>query len=520
MTVELRRPEACSLLSLSVDEPLAATAPNPQAWLALEQPGPWGRKAPSASHLDRVLGAELDARAKAAGVTLVLIRRPGRHADTHDVTRRTVLAAHPAAGWLEQGVVDDPAALLDVDLEAMAAGIPPRLGTAPESPLVLVCTNGRRDLCCAEVGRARVTALAPVLGDSLWESSHLGGHRFAPTVLLLPSGVVLGRASAQDVLDALAGRLPLHAFRGHSALAPAAQAAEGQVLAEIGAHEAGRLRIEPVDRHRPVVGDRPARRRPQLVGHLGAPYRSRAPRVLRPRGRTCGQPGRHRRAAHGRMTPVEPSAQLASDADFADVVAANAAYAQSFRLKGLPAVAGLEPRRRHVHGLPHRAAQHARARARRREDPAQRRRAGHRRRPAHAGARRAPAGRTARHGGPAHPLQDGAGHRGRGPRHPGREGPGLAFAGVPHGQRPRGHVARRRPAHRLVAVPARRRGRRAASSTTSTPDCSTGSADPTVRRTSLRPTRWHASRAGRPRPSSCRCPGAHPGPPGRSPRTR
>ena len=39
---------------------------------------------------------------------------------------------------------------------------------------------------------------------------------------------------------------------------------------------------------------------------------------------------------------MDRSAQIASDDDFSDVVAANAAYARSFRLQGLPAVAGLE----------------------------------------------------------------------------------------------------------------------------------------------------------------------------------
>ena len=39
---------------------------------------------------------------------------------------------------------------------------------------------------------------------------------------------------------------------------------------------------------------------------------------------------------------MDGSAQIASDDDFSDVVAANAAYARSFRLQGLPAVAGLE----------------------------------------------------------------------------------------------------------------------------------------------------------------------------------
>ncbi|HYN74711.1 MAG TPA: sucrase ferredoxin, partial [Candidatus Limnocylindria bacterium] len=243
MSVELQRPEACSWLSRAAEEPISATAPNPKAWLALEQPGPWGRKAPSSSQLDRELGAELDARAKAAGVTLVLIRRPGRLAKQQQALPRTLFAAHPAAGWLERSVVDDPSDLLRLDLETLAGGAVPGLGRITEDPTVLVCTNGRRDLCCAEIGRARVTELAPTLGDALWESSHLGGHRFAPTVLLLPSGVVLGRASTAQILAAVAGELPLAAYRGRSALAAPAQAAEIAVLGAIGVEAAGSLHV-------------------------------------------------------------------------------------------------------------------------------------------------------------------------------------------------------------------------------------------------------------------------------------
>lgn len=238
MTLDLRRPESCSLLSITADEPITGTAPNPRAWLALEQPGPWGRKAPSSSHLDRELGAELDARAKAERVTLVLIRRPGRHADHHRAARRTLLAAHPAAGWLEQSVVAEPRSLLDLDLAALAAGTPPGLGELTDRTTVLVCTNGRRDLCCAEVGRARVQELAPQLGDALWESSHLGGHRFAPTVLLLPQGIVLGRARSQDVLTACSGTIPIHCYRGRTSLSAPAQVAEAYVLRLVGGEQA------------------------------------------------------------------------------------------------------------------------------------------------------------------------------------------------------------------------------------------------------------------------------------------
>jgi hypothetical protein len=209
---------------------LTATAPSGAAYLLLEQPGPWGRKAPSTSHLDRALGAELDARAKAARVTLLLVRRPGRHPDTHP-GRRAVLVAHTLAGHLERGQIERPADLLDLDFEALAAGADVGLGIRPEGPVVLVCTNARRDRCCAITGRPLVEALAATNhGGELWESAHIGGHRFAPTVLLLPSGVTLGRASAGNVLEALQGRLPLEAYRGRAGLDRVAQAAETYVL--------------------------------------------------------------------------------------------------------------------------------------------------------------------------------------------------------------------------------------------------------------------------------------------------
>ncbi len=223
------RSPGCSTLSATVGEPLTASAPHYPAWLAIEQPGPWGRKAPTSSHLDRVLGAELDARAKAAGVMLVLIRRPGRHADEHRTVPRSVLISHPAAGWLETALVDQPRALLDLDFAELAEGKRPSLGALTDEPVVLVCTNGRRDLCCAEAGRALVHELSPSMTGPVWESSHLGGHRFAPTVLILPAGIVLGRAGASDVHDALGGRLSRGTYRGRTSLTAPAQAAECHV---------------------------------------------------------------------------------------------------------------------------------------------------------------------------------------------------------------------------------------------------------------------------------------------------
>ncbi len=220
----------CSALARASAEPLGGTAPHARTWVALEQPGPWGRKALLASHLDRAVGQALTERTAGVAVTVVLIRRPGRHPDLHpgrSTTARQLWIAHTGPTtppWLQHAVVDDPAVLLDLDLDALAAGQRPPIGVPDPELLVLVCTNARRDACCALLGRPAAEQLAGRY--RVWESSHIGGHRFAPTVLSLPDGFVYGGPDA--------GSLSVAACRGRTALPRPAQAAELAVLAAAG----------------------------------------------------------------------------------------------------------------------------------------------------------------------------------------------------------------------------------------------------------------------------------------------
>src|SRR5688572_17905015 len=110
------RPSAdarCSALSAVVGEPLIGSAPRAAGWVALEQNGPWGAKAFTASHLDRSVGAALETAATMAGVRPSLIRRPGPHADHHRREGHRVLVAHslPGRSWLLSGSLDEPARL-------------------------------------------------------------------------------------------------------------------------------------------------------------------------------------------------------------------------------------------------------------------------------------------------------------------------------------------------------------------------------------------------------------------------
>ncbi|MFC9467004.1 sucrase ferredoxin [Streptomyces coelicoflavus] len=228
----------CSTVSWDLDEPLSGTAPVARTWLLLEQPGPWGAKALTASHLDPALGRALDAAAKGTGVRVALIRRPGRHADRGTSAERRVYAAHTVPGnvWLHGATVEDPRRLLDLDLAALGRGdrhaFDSVLGGVPHrgDPLALVCTNGKRDRCCALLGRPLAAEVAASGTDGVWEVTHLGGHRFSPTVLVLPHGYVYGRVQAHAVKEILhrarEDRIVVEGCRGSSAWERPGQAAE------------------------------------------------------------------------------------------------------------------------------------------------------------------------------------------------------------------------------------------------------------------------------------------------------
>ncbi|MGW3497575.1 sucrase ferredoxin [Streptomyces sp. NPDC001020] len=228
----------CTTASRDLDEPLAGTAATARTWLLLEQPGPWGGKALTSSHLDPALGRALEAATEGTGVRIALIRRPGRHADRGTPAVRRVYAAHTVPGnvWLRTATTTDPERLLDLDFVTLGQGDPHSFDSTLQGrphtgdPLALVCTNGKRDRCCALLGRPLAAELSASGVDGVWEVTHLGGHRFSPTLLVLPFGYAYGRAQAPHVKEVLQGvregRIVVQGCRGGSAWERPAQAAE------------------------------------------------------------------------------------------------------------------------------------------------------------------------------------------------------------------------------------------------------------------------------------------------------
>jgi hypothetical protein len=174
------------------------------------------------------LGAELEQRCRTAGVRPLLIRRsPGANASTGV----TCFAARsgPGTPWVETATLDTIGEALELDLDALGRG--ERIELEPhERALFLVCTHGRRDVCCAERGRPLAGALSRAYPDETWESTHIGGDRFAGNLLAFPHGLYFGRVRPEHAAEVaktyLDGRLALEHLRGRSCYPFAVQAAE------------------------------------------------------------------------------------------------------------------------------------------------------------------------------------------------------------------------------------------------------------------------------------------------------
>ena len=207
---------ACSLASLAANESLAGTAiDSVDRWLLLEVTDTWAPKAIQTEALPEAVRNRLAEWQETPRSRLQLIRRPGR-------SGKRPLVMVVSKGEARQAALERYEDLLDHDLDALPAG--------PAEPMVLVCVHGRRDRCCAQHGSAVYRALQARMGD-VWQTSHLGGHRFAACVLSLPEGLMYGRLRPEHG-DAFAASLhagevgDLDLFRGRCEYDRPTQAAE------------------------------------------------------------------------------------------------------------------------------------------------------------------------------------------------------------------------------------------------------------------------------------------------------
>ncbi|MBN2503582.1 MAG: hypothetical protein JXB38_22590, partial [Anaerolineales bacterium] len=141
--------------------------------------------------------------------------------------------------------------LREIDLAAYAAGEPGDLAHLRREPLYLVCTNGRRDQCCARYGPEIYRSMVSVDEAATWQSAHIGGHNKAPVNLFFPHGVHYGQATPEDIGALMrayrAGKVVLENYRGRVCYAPPVQAAEHFWRAQSGVLDLSGLTVENVE---------------------------------------------------------------------------------------------------------------------------------------------------------------------------------------------------------------------------------------------------------------------------------
>jgi hypothetical protein len=224
-------PDRCAWQAQLRGDPMIGTAPPAPRLLLVEQPGPWGPRGLLDSHADPSLAERIDQLAASAGLRLQTTRRPGRHADDgggHRIAVADVRRGFATTTWWTVDSLDDVAAQLGSAVPLDDAWIPAS-AVADREPVLLVCTHGRHDACCALRGRPLATELHRHLPGQVWETTHVGGDRFAANLLALPSGALYGRvtpeAAAGLVGAVVRGEVVTELLRGWFGMGPVAQAA-------------------------------------------------------------------------------------------------------------------------------------------------------------------------------------------------------------------------------------------------------------------------------------------------------
>jgi hypothetical protein len=201
----------------------------------LEVHEPWGKKVPRDGELADEVHARLGQWAAAMpGLRVQFIRRPGQA----PVERRLFYAALDGDGvHVEERTLPSIEAMTELELDEVEAAA--RARREPLEAAYFVCTHGARDRCCAKWGMPVYQALTDRRPERTWQTSHLGGHRFAPTLLSLPAGLVYGRVSPEEVGRMLAAedRGEIHDLgrvRGRINMSAAAQFADLHVRGQLG----------------------------------------------------------------------------------------------------------------------------------------------------------------------------------------------------------------------------------------------------------------------------------------------
>ena len=218
----------CADISRALGEPLLGTASRVRNWILIQHDEPWGRDAIMQGALESPLIRHLQPRLQRHRIRPLLIRRPTATGADHG----RVFLVHSGVNeqWIHEMHIEAAEEIADDDLTGMLVGRRPSTGMVRNEPLYLVCTHSEHDACCGKYGRDIANHLAQERSEETWETSHVGGDRFAANLVCMPHGAYFGRVTrGGSLVIAMSyenGRIDLDSYRGRSTFDPVVQAAD------------------------------------------------------------------------------------------------------------------------------------------------------------------------------------------------------------------------------------------------------------------------------------------------------
>jgi hypothetical protein len=247
----MQQPFFCSELSRRAGEKTFGTASVGVTWLLLEYAGAWGPKPLEESALAPEVKNFLRRTLETVPRSRLLFIKRGRAGG--ETFSFFVVRSRERDPFAVRYELDAYARLPELDIARAAAGDPSG-GALTREPVYLVCTHGRRDKCCAKFGVPVYNSLRECEPSrpQVWQSSHVGGDRFAANLVCFPHGLfyahMTGETGPRAAEEYAAGRLLLDKYRGRACYGHPAQAAEFFTRAETGLAGLDELRFHSSER--------------------------------------------------------------------------------------------------------------------------------------------------------------------------------------------------------------------------------------------------------------------------------
>ena len=218
----------CSELAVQLDEQLFGTATRVDTWLLLSYSGSYSRKAFGEAGIPAQVKEHLNAASRSLPNSRIQLIKQGPQSTAEMVFYVAVAKElRPVLYRFDLNSYED---LLNIDVRAVAQGDPQYDNDVDEEPVYLVCTHAMHDRCCARFGLPVYKQMSSRTGMNVWQTTHLGGHRFAANAIGLPHGIMYGRLSPPDVTplitECLGQTILLGKYRGRTCYEALEQAAE------------------------------------------------------------------------------------------------------------------------------------------------------------------------------------------------------------------------------------------------------------------------------------------------------